>query len=71
MVATGLGQDTARMERDMRLVAQAAGSDVDYKRFDMPTVMRKQPPREKEPVTAVDADSEYLDIPAFLRRQAD
>ncbi len=71
VVATGLGQDTARMERDMRLVAQAAGSDVDYKRFDMPTVMRKQPPREKEPVTAVDADSEYLDIPAFLRRQAD
>ena len=71
VVATGLGQDNVRMERDMRLVAQAAGSDVDYKRFDMPTVMRKQPAREKEPVMETDTDSEYLDIPAFLRRQAD
>jgi len=71
VVATGLGQEAVRMERDMRLVAQAAGSDLDYKRFDMPTVMRKQPAREKEPVASVDTDSEYLDIPAFLRRQAD
>ncbi len=71
VVATGLGQDTVRMERDMRLVAQAAGSDVDYKRFDMPTVIRKQPARDKEPIVDVDTDSEYLDIPAFLRRQAD
>lgn len=71
VVATGLGQDAVRMERDMRLVAQAAGGDVDYKRFDVPTVMRKKPTREKEPVVDVDMDSEYLDIPAFLRRQAD
>jgi len=71
VVATGLGQDNVRMERDMRLVAQAAGSDVDYKRFDMPTVMRKAPARDKEPVMETDTDSEYLDIPAFLRRQAD
>ena len=71
VVATGLGQDNVRMERDMRLVAQASGSDMDYKRFDMPTVMRKQPAKEKEPVHDVDTDSEYLDIPAFLRRQAD
>ncbi len=71
VVATGLGQEAVRMERDMRLVAQAAGGDVDYKRFDVPTVMRKKPAREKEPVADVDTDSEYLDIPAFLRRQAD
>jgi cell division protein FtsZ len=71
VVATGLGQEAVRMERDMRLVAQAAGGDVDYKRFDVPTVMRKKPAREKESVADVDTDSEYLDIPAFLRRQAD
>lgn len=71
VVATGLGQDHVRMERDMRLVAQAAGSDVDYRRFDMPTVMRKQPAKEKEPIGDVDTGSDYLDIPAFLRRQAD
>jgi cell division protein FtsZ len=71
VVATGLGQEAVRMERDMRLVAQAAGSHVDYKRFDVPTVMRKKAAREKEPVADVDLDSEYLDIPAFLRRQAD
>jgi cell division protein FtsZ len=71
VVATGLGQEAVRMERDMRLVAQAAGSHVDYKRFDVPTVIRKKAAREKEPVADVDLDSEYLDIPAFLRRQAD
>jgi cell division protein FtsZ len=72
VVATGLGGETqARVERDVRLVAKATGTDVDYKRFDMPTVIRKAPQKEKVPVAEVDADSDYLDIPAFLRRQAD
>ncbi len=72
VVATGLGGETqARVDRDVRLVAKATGTDVDYKRFDMPTVIRKAPQKEKVPVEEVDADSDYLDIPAFLRRQAD
>ena len=44
----------------------------DYSDLDKPTVMRKMSPKatEKEhPVS--DKDFEYLDIPAFLRNQAD
>jgi cell division protein FtsZ len=70
VVATGIGQSDARVERDMRLVvpaAAAAGGEVDYKRFEMPTVMRHGAGKE----SAAAHDSDYLDIPAFLRRQAD
>ncbi|NIR28600.1 MAG: cell division protein FtsZ [Gammaproteobacteria bacterium] len=70
VVATGLGQGEARAERDMRLVVPAASGDVDYKRFDMPTVMRHTPGKEHAASGAAH-DSDYLDIPAFLRRQAD
>ena len=41
----------------------------DYKEFDRPTVMRNKD-QETDP-NNVENDSEYLDIPAFLRRQAD
>ena len=71
VVATGLGEKESRVERDVRLVVPAASGKTDYKRFDMPTVMRKQPRREEPAVAAKDKDADYLDIPAFLRRQAD
>lgn len=50
---------------------------VDYKAYDQPTAMRQQRLQTVngnaavESVEAQDADMEYLDIPAFLRRQAD
>jgi cell division protein FtsZ len=76
VVATGLGQadELARPEKEMRLVVPQRGSDPDYRRFDMPTVMRKQAPRDEPVAQAAPAykdDADYLDIPAFLRRQAD
>ena len=73
VVATGLGEKVAPVERDMRLVvpAPAATGEMDYKKLDMPTVMRKQPKRDEPAVGAVEEDVDYLDIPAFLRRQAD
>jgi hypothetical protein len=58
----------------VRLVVPAptGDGDRDYRKFDMPTVMRKKPVAEKTSVTAAaDSDPDYLDIPAFLRRQAD
>lgn len=71
VVATGLGQTEVVEKRDMRLVVNGGpAGDVDYKRFDMPTVMRKQP-RKEEPAPPVEEGTDYLDIPAFLRRQAD
>ncbi len=71
VVATGLGEKAARTERDVRLVVPNPSGEVDYKRFDTPTVMRKQPPKAKTAVAALEDDDDYLDIPAFLRRQAD
>ncbi len=71
VVATGLGEKAGRSERDVRLVVPNPSGEVDYKRFDTPTVMRKQPPKAKTPVAALEDDDDYLDIPAFLRRQAD
>ncbi|MFZ0257701.1 MAG: cell division protein FtsZ [Gammaproteobacteria bacterium] len=71
VVATGLGHTEAIREKDMRLVTPSASGDMDYRRFDMPTVMRKQPPKEGSLASPVAAHAEYLDIPAFLRRQAD
>jgi cell division protein FtsZ len=71
VVATGLGEKAARLERDVRLVVPNASGEVDYRRFDTPTVMRKQPPKAQAAVAALEDDDDYLDIPAFLRRQAD
>ena len=78
VVATGLSDDEIHVPQEPakpKLVA-SAGSSVDYKRLDMPTVMRANPaPQQREPapgaVPVPGDDSDYLDIPAFLRRQAD
>jgi len=71
IVATGLGQVE---EKSIRLVepkvALKSGGGVDYHQLDRPTVFRHQ---NKTAVAAekLSEDLEYLDIPAFLRRQAD
>ena len=70
IVATGLGQKARDDAARVKLV-QAAGGGVDYREFDRPTVMRNQPAGENKAKTPVDNDLDYLDIPAFLRRQAD
>jgi len=68
IVATGLGQSAREDISRMKLVKDAQGS-VDYKELERPTVMRNKT-RQAAPNTAED-DPDYLDIPAFLRRQAD
>ena len=68
IVATGLGQ-AIRDENSRVKLVQDANSKVDYKDFERPTVIRN-----KDAYSAPGADEEdpdYLDIPAFLRRQAD
>jgi len=74
VVATGLGaSEAARQGKPEGLrVVRAANGEVDYRNFDTPTVVRNQPPRERtSAMTALAEDPDYLDIPAFLRRQAD
>ncbi len=68
IVATGLGNH-AREDARVKLV-QAANGSVDYREFDRPTVMRNQD-IEQESNIALEDNPDYLDIPAFLRRQAD
>ena len=69
VVATGLGASERPVETDIRVVESSPAGVVDYKKFELPTVMRKQV--NEGPQATVENDPDYLDIPAFLRRQAD
>ena len=73
VVATGLGSQHGR---PMKVVDNTEVTAVtDYSELDRPAIMRNQEAADRTHVTAkaVDtgADMDYLDIPAFLRRQAD
>ena len=74
VVATGLGElDIPNIIVDNTLARQALDGQVDYSQLDRPTFARNQPSTERDKLSA-DRDSQdldYLDIPAFLRRQAD
>ena len=73
MVATGIRKGTARP--DVHLVREDASGNAPEEEpvldLDTPTVIRRrsQAPGLAEGNAAVDMD--YLDIPAFLRRQAE
>jgi len=69
IVATGLGHIASAREEATRVQLVQNAAVGDYKVFDRPTVMRNQD-KETDP-QKVESNSEYLDIPAFLRRQAD
>ena len=72
VVATGL-ESAAEAARPGQLrVVRSADGEVNYRELDTPTVVRKQQQREPQKVVeALAEDPDYLDIPAFLRRQAD
>jgi cell division protein FtsZ len=71
VVATGLGQAAANAEGPMRIVRRTAEkpSEPNYQSFDKPTVHRKRAVGDGLEGAALQED--LLDIPAFLRRQAD
>jgi cell division protein FtsZ len=71
VVATGLGQAAANAESPMRIVRQPAEkpSEPNYHGFDKPTVQRKR--AVGDGLEGPGLQEELLDIPAFLRRQAD
>lgn len=77
LVATGLGvrSTAATTPSTVKLVdpvAENIETAAPYKDFDRPTVLRSEPQSaSKEARHDDDYDEEYLDIPAFLRRQAD
>jgi len=73
VVATGLGAPQANREKpDMKVVKRGNDGQVDYADLERPAVMRRKAAAGGESFSREkDNDSEYLDIPAFLRRQAD
>jgi len=68
IVATGLNNAAGEQTAKMKLVQNIRGN-ADYKKLDRPTVIRNQASEEK--TVAAETDEDYLDIPAFLRRQND
>ncbi|GAB6067079.1 cell division protein FtsZ [Methylothermus subterraneus] len=77
VVATGL-EGSRAAEAPVRLVEKASDGRVDYDKLERPTVIRQQPERVRKlnvsssaSTPTTDDDLDYLDIPAFLRRQAD
>jgi cell division protein FtsZ len=76
IVATGLGKPVTRQQaKPLTVVAQKTGTDnqgleVDYDTLDQPAVIRRR--NRAETVEAMrQSGVEMLDIPAFLRKQAD
>ncbi|MDQ8038820.1 MAG: cell division protein FtsZ [Rickettsiella sp.] len=71
IVVTGLGAIYSTQTGTASLVRAADGS-LDYHQLERPAVLRKQStavPSAKPVVDSNASDIEYLDIPAFLRRQ--
>ena len=75
VVATGLGLDLDPKQTELpaALRRRLAGDGVpDYQQLDKPTVIRNKAMLDGDGRSAESGrDLEYLDIPAFLRRQAD
>lgn len=71
VVATGLGHDNMLEEKPVKLVVNKNSSgEVDYGQLDRPTVIRNKAASDQYNSES-GASMDYLDIPAFLRRQAD
>lgn len=69
VVATGLGRGAESVsEQPVKLVVNKQKQDVDY---DRPTVLRNKAGSGEVTAKGSENSMEYLDIPAFLRRQAD
>jgi len=66
VVATGLGMPPMAKKPEMNVVPRNNDGDVDYGQLDKPAVQRRN-----NTEAAGEYDEELLDIPAFLRRQAD
>ena len=76
VVATGLGQAVGITERPMKVVRRSTapaaapkGRELNYSELEKPAVTRKR--AVGDGVTGNDSLEDLLDIPAFLRRQAD
>ena len=70
VVATGLGQGAGNVEVPVKVVRRTTSGEPNYAELDKPTVQRKQAVGDGI-MPPTDEIEDILDIPAFLRRQAD
>ncbi|MEE8308165.1 MAG: cell division protein FtsZ [Gammaproteobacteria bacterium] len=68
VVATGLGQAAGMAQAPMKMVSSKRHGEANYADLDKPTIQRKRAVGDDVAVQPVE---DLLDIPAFLRRQAD
>ena len=69
VVATGLGQQMpGKSKEQIKMVKRTTTGAVDYGDYDKPTIQRKKAVGDS---LSGSLDDDMLDIPAFLRRQAD
>ena len=68
VIVTGLGSDKVANSTVRFVEAPKKDGSLDYQQLDRPTVLRKQAVTPR-PASSEVPDIDYLDIPAFLRRQ--
>ena len=71
MVATGLGKDSLVCEPLIASIQPEKNGEIDYKKLDRPTAIRQKVMGDTLEVSDDKESMEYLEIPAFLRRQND
>jgi len=71
MVATGLGSDKGVADIPPSTVQPESNGEVDYKKLERPTAIRQKVVGDSVEMSADKESMDYLEIPAFLRRQAD
>jgi cell division protein FtsZ len=74
VVATGMGLPPMAVKAPVKILPKTAAGENIYDGLDKPTVIRNKTENREARFGAQpkkDVDLEYLDIPAFLRRQAD
>jgi len=59
-------------ERPMKVVTRSSDGELDYGKLDRPAVFRRQAVGGETFAHSADGEEvDFLDIPAFLRKQAD
>jgi|TARA_B110000971_G_scaffold13761_1_gene12773 cell division protein FtsZ len=72
MVATGLGRMSEQMDTpSVTSIKPELDGQIDYKKLDKPTAIRQKVSGDSIEMPHDKESMEYLEIPAFLRRQAD
>lgn len=71
MVATGLGGDKIIADTSIAAIKPEKNGEIDYKKLERPTAIRQKIVGDTVEISGDKESMEYLEIPAFLRRQND